>query len=345
MRDHDELTLLRELAPPVAPASADARDAARARLVRSYGTRGLRGIHTRRRLAVILVPAAVALAAGLVLALSQLGRESETAWAAAALRVAEAAPRLTLAEPGWRIERAQEFTVEQGEMTFTNGTHELDLHWRPAAEHNSRVADRARSASLDTTANVLGEPARLFRYADTTDDHTALWLSGDYSLEARATLSESRFRDLLASLREVSVDAWLSAMPENVVNPVNHAAAVDEMLADIPVPRGLDLDALRAETSVLDRYQLGARVTSTVACAWIKQWITATDTSDHASVQQAIDAMATSHDWAILNEMSTQGAYPQVLRQHADAMQTNTHLPAGSPLTVRESYQNALGCR
>jgi hypothetical protein len=47
----------------------------------------------------------------------------------------------------------------------------------------------------------------------------------------------------------------------------------------------------------------------------------------------------------VLLEMKKDGAYPEVLWQFADAMATNAPLAAGKPVTVEESYRDALGCQ
>ena len=60
------------------------------------------------------------------------------------MRVAEANDRLLIDLPGWRVSRADEFTVEAGEMTFTDGSHEVDLEAQPAGQYADVLADRAQ---------------------------------------------------------------------------------------------------------------------------------------------------------------------------------------------------------
>ena len=119
-----------------------------------------------------------------------------------------------------------------------------------------------------------------------------------------------------------------------------------EMLDGVPLPPGFDVASLqhvRAGT-VLDRYQLGAKVAGSVACAWLDRWITARHAGDDRGVRQAVGALATSHDWRVLHDMQAEGAYPDVLWQYADAAATNAPIAAGKNLSVEESYGNALGC-
>jgi hypothetical protein len=111
------------------------------------------------------------------------------------------------------------------------------------------------------------------------------------------------------------------------------------------VPSGFDRAALGNGDALRDRYQLGAQLTASVACAWIGQWVAARKAGDNSEVRQAVGAMATSHRWSILLEMKKDGAYPEVLWQYADAIATNAPLAAGKPVTVEETYRDALGCK
>jgi hypothetical protein len=48
-------------------------------------------------------------------------------------------------------------------------------------------------------------------------------------------------------------------------------------------------------------------------------------------------ALASSRDWAILQEMNSEGDYPEVLWQYADAVAGD-----GKVVSVEESYKAAL---
>src|SRR5262249_56517458 len=137
---------------------------------------------------------------------------------AGALRVANAAPRFLIAQPGWTVVRADEFTPEEGEMTFANGDRRVDLNWRAQPEHHAYVKDRDHSSSLHITGSVLGHHADIFRYSGAVNDFTALWTQDDHAVELRGVMpSLAAFQQLLGSLHPVGVDEWLSAMPASVV--------------------------------------------------------------------------------------------------------------------------------
>ena len=158
---------------------------------------------------------------------------------------------------------------------------------------------------------------------------------------SRPPLDLAAFKQLIGHLDHVGVNAWLKAMPADVVRPAaEHATVVDEMLKGLPLPPGLDVAALRRSGSVRDRYQLGAQVSGAVACGWIAQYLAAQKAGDPAAAGAASKAMATSRTWPILLEMQRDGAYPDVLWMYADALD-------GKPLlkgTLAESYVDALGC-
>jgi hypothetical protein len=309
--------------------------------------------HRSRRWALPSLGTAAVAAAVLIVSLAgsgggaRLSPAPERAWAASAVRVANAVPRLLIGEPGWRVTRADEFTVDQGEMTFSNGTATVDLHWRTGS-FQTWVADRAHSGDALPAVEVLGTRAKVFRYRGSSNDFTALWRSGRLTMELRSgyppRLSEDEYRRVLGSLKAVGVDHWLAAMPPSVVLPVETTRAVDAMLAGIPLPDGFDADALKRDAAVRDRYQLGARVAGAVACGWIEQWIAARRAGDRGAAAAAVEAMQTSRRWPILREMQAEGDYPKVLWELADAMQHDSPIPAGRPMPVAEGYEAALGC-
>jgi hypothetical protein len=270
---------------------------------------------------------------------------SSRAWAAPALRVAHAVPRVLVGLPAWHVTRADEFSVNQGEMTFGDGARSVDLRWSSDRGLAAKLGDRANSgATRRPDAAVLGTTAAVFRYDGSADDFTALWTLDGYSLELRSSLPAGEFRAVLRSLRVVGVDDWLGAMPASVVTPAHTTETIDAMLRDMALPHGFDRAALRGDENVRDRYQLGARVAGAVACAWIERWIAARRQGDERGVREAVAALAGSKEWAVLHEMQRDGAYPGVLWQYADAVAARGFVQGGKQLSVEDSYRSALGC-
>lgn len=296
------------------------------------------------RWSVRVLSGALASAALIVLAVvvvgSLLPSRQQTAWAAPVLAVAQSAPRHLM--DGWTVTRANHFTAEYGGMWFADGSGELELTWRPLGTHEDFAADRASGTDELDGAQVAGQPARVFRYGfyDGGVDLAAMWRNGEHSLEARAHLAdEGEFRRALAALTEVDVDRWLSAMPAIVVRPDVRGDAIAGMLQGIPLPSGFDPATLDGD-GVADRYQLGAQVTGAVTCGWLDAWVAATDRGDTAAARMAVDAMATSREWAILREMDAEGDYPEVLWDHADEI-----AGFGTQFTHSgDGYRSGLGC-
>ena len=257
----------------------------------------------------------------------------------------EGSPLLLVGQQGWRVSRADQQSATTGEMTFTNGERELELTWRPASDHDMFVEDRALDAAETWDVEIARRDGVLFRYEGTTD-FTAMWVDGDLSLELRGVFPDvDAYRAVAQTLGRVDEETWLAALPGDVVTPAERPATVDEMLRDIPVQPAIRIARLKESRVVSDRYQLGARVTAEAACAWIRAWIDARSSGDEARAREAVEAMATSRDWAILEEMEPQGGWSEVVWEYADAMAGEGEVPGGGPMTVAGSYEDSLGCR
>lgn len=337
-----ELELLRRLAPPVEPPGDDARERARAGIApdrpRAHRSR-------RRALQLGLVgAAAAAIAAGTIVVATDRGGGGQ-AWAAEVVRVAEAAPRLLVDAPGWRVVRADQFAVGEGEMTFARGSSTFDLHWFPRAGYDDRGGKLSDGADVDVRVPVLGREARVYHYPDGRE-FRALWSEGEAYVEVRGDAPDlAAFEAMLGSLQQVGVDEWLTAMPASVVRPAGRAEAVEEMLAGLPVPPGLDVEQLQQGDLVRDRYQLGAEVVGAVTCGWLDRWAAAKRAGDEAGRAEAVAALGSHRDWQVLREMAADGDYPRVVEEYADAIASDGTVVGGKVLTVEESYAAAFGCR
>jgi hypothetical protein len=148
------------------------------------------------------------------------------------------------------------------------------------------------------------------------------------------------FRAELLALHNVDTTAWLRAMPASVVKSADSGETIRQMLNGIPLPPQFDAARIRGARLLHDRYQLGAAVTGTIACMWIADWSHARAIGDHAGVNRALAAMASSPGWPILREMAHQGAWPQVLNSYGKAMPRGTIF--GRAITA--DANSGLGC-
>lgn len=300
---------------------------------------------TRGRL-IAAVSVAAAVVAVTLFGIESLGGDDRPAFAAEAIKVAEANPRLLVTEPGWLVTRADEFTTDQGEMIFSDGQNDLELFWNPADQYDGYLRDRAAGASAQSQIEVLGRPATMFRNDDTSTGSpnftTLIPPQGGSFLEIRGDElgSEDAYLDLVHSLEPTDVETWLAAMPASVVSPADRAATVDEMLRGIPIPPGFDVDALKQGDLASDRYQLGHDVAGAVACEWLDRWTAAAKAGDGAELREARAAMATSPDWPILREMQPQGGYPESIWDWRNRMGDS-----GLGRETTRNYNPGLGCR
>ncbi|HEV2756143.1 MAG TPA: hypothetical protein VG318_10275 [Actinomycetota bacterium] len=257
----------------------------------------------------------------------------------------EGVPFLLVTADGWRMTRVDQYEPHSGEMTFTDGTRQIELFWRPEDTHEFYVGDREAGAGDSWDITVAGSEGILFQYEGTTD-FTAMWLHEGRSLELRGVFpTVDDFRAIAATVRPVDGDTWVAALPEDAVAPGERPETVDEMLAGLPVHPDVDVEALKGARTVNDRYQVGAEVVSALACEWIEQWVDARESGDGPRAREAESAMATSREWAILVEMDEGGDFSEVVWEYADAMATDGEVPGGRPLTAAGSYRNALGCK
>jgi hypothetical protein len=352
----DQLQQLLTVANPLTPERAadlavvDAQDELLAGLLAERAPAAERGARRGRRRVFARVGVAVTAIAVVLVALLSLkdgssDQGSGTAWAAAQVRFAEASPLVLLGAPGWRVEYGDEQSAEEGELHFRRGptppsrdivvsgdepaaplpadTSYAQLNWRSGGLA-SWVEDRASEAARTASAPVLGTTAHVYQYEGGTPGHrdiTALFRYDGRVLEFRAGAADiEAFEALLATLKRVDTDTWLSAMPASVVKAPDRDAAINQMLQGIPVPPGFDPSDVEGAKLTKDRYQLGAAVVGTVACQWFKRWSDARTAHDRAKEREATAAMATAKGWPVLHEMAKQGEYPHVLLEFVAAM-------------------------
>lgn len=294
------------------------------------------------------------------------------------LAVAAALPTIAPAGDEWAITYFDAPTAEEGDMSISavgpdagDDPARIDLWWAAASLHDEWVAAAEETWGPGTATTVAGQPATVVGQgaasaptgsdggplaepgvavsADGTDPargpyFSAFLVVGDHAVTMTGSFaSREEFDAALATLEHLPAETWVTRVP--AVLPSQRPAVVDGMLADIPVPPGFDVEALRTPApAVRGPYHVGSEVTGAVACGWIGSWVAAREAGDTAGVQAAVDAMATSHDWDVLVEMESQGDWPAVLWEYADALPTDAPVSGGEPQTITESYDESLGC-
>lgn len=311
---------------------------AREHAVRSRSTR--RGVFSRHRGASLGFGGLACVAAVAALILLSGGsvdsvRDAHPTYAAAAVKVAEANPRLLVTAPGWSMVHARSFEVDRGELIYKHDRHplygpggrQLNLTWYPARFYRDRLRENGHACchvSTPVTSTLLGQRATAFAYAGQHPNYaTILSPQGNVFIEVNGSFgSKQEYEAALHSLRSVGVDAWLAAMPTEVLRPAARSAAIAQMLRGIPVPPGFDAStlhfrgmpalsgsALQSESALTDRFMLGKSLTGAVACGWLQRWLAATRAGDGAAAREAVDAMAKAPHWPVLLQMAREKGY------------------------------------
>lgn len=148
--------------------------------------------------------------------------------------------------------------------------------------------------------------------------------------------SQKQVLDLVAGATAIDEPAWAASLGDNIVFADERTAAAHQLLEGVQLPPGFDINAL-AVGGTDDRYQFIAEVSGAVACGWFDEWFAAQATADTDRQDRAAAALATSHEWAMLDEIADQGGWSEVLWRHVD----NLGGPGG---TTQQELNEGLGC-
>lgn len=291
------------------------------------------------------------------------GPESPTpAYGADLVRYAESTPLLLLELPGWHVKDLAQQHGGGGQLGIVTDQGPVkqrwvELNWFPAGQPGftwqavlhpridrtpgSRFA--IRSKSLDATVHVDTRAESAPRYGRPGDhEMSAIWKEGHRAVFMTSRVpSVAAFLERLDALRKVDSQAWLAAMPAGVVKPTEYVPTVREMLKGIPLPPGFDSSQVPHMGLSQDRYQVGAAVGGTVACAWFRSWTEARAAGDTTAAARAERVLLGSETQRpIFREMAKEGAYPATVIEYARKMHSGSWY--GRPL-VPEAEQ-ALGC-
>jgi hypothetical protein len=271
----------------------------------------------RRPLAACAGLTCVAAVALVVLLVGTPGGGNQPDFAAAALAVAEANPRLLVSEPGWSVigVEEEEFEPDEGLITFSDESHELgwnaheiEIIWAPAREYDSDLRERAELGVLETST-LLGATATTV-HEEGSEYATILSPMGSVFLEVSGAVgSYADYETLLQSLRPVDVNTWLEAMPPGVVRPKERPLAIERMLKGVPLPPGFDLAALQGKELVSEPVDLAIDLGDAVSCGWVESWLSAKRAGDEGRAQKAVDAMATVRDWPLMKVVESESGW------------------------------------
>jgi hypothetical protein len=280
---------------------------------RGAGSRhGLAGIFSRHRSASLGFGLACVAVITILFVLSggSVKHGGRPTYAAAAVKVAEANPRLLVTAPGWSVIHANSFQAEYGGLTYKKAGHpafgpaglSLTMNWAPAALYRT-ILRESRLKAIVTKSTVLGRKTTTFHYRGSPAYITILPPHNGVFVSLSATLPKGAYESVLRSLRAVSVERWLAAMPPEVVQPAAESGVIAQMLHGVPLPPSFESSALEAEGALTNRYELGQAVAGAVACGWLESWDAATRSGDGATAAAAVAAMSSARHWAVLLQM------------------------------------------
>lgn len=258
-------------------------------------------------------------------------------FSAAVLKAAEDNPRLLIGRPGWTVTTVYGFAEESGSITFANGDRTLAMDWRPAKEYPGYLESRRVKVSKPEPVEVDGWAGSRFTYSAGDFAIMLKPRDGAFSeMRTSGTWTRATFDETVAAIKQVDARTWLAALPPEVVTPDQARAEVARVLADVPLPPGLDAAEVKVR-GANDPYQFGVAVTGQVGCAWIAEWERARKAGDDAAAGRAVDAMQSSRRWKVLNDMNADGDFPEVFWEFADRI-------AGKSAGKSEGYREGLGC-
>ncbi|MFC7532653.1 hypothetical protein [Actinoplanes sp. GCM10030250] len=250
------------------------------------------------------------------------------------LKAAEGHPRLIINEPGWKVTTVYGFADEQGTIAFEKGDRQLEMNWYPAKYYQSYYKDRLLVSAPEPTT-VAGRKGDVFTY-DPSDFETFLKPKDGATVALRSSggWTRSSYDEVLSHVVHVGAEAFLAALPPEIVTPSRVREEAAKILVDVPLPPGFDIESVGAG-GANDRYQFGADVTGQISCAWIAEWIRADKAGDDKAVDQAAAALRSSRKWKVLLEMKDQGGWSQIL------WETTGKVADGK---VPNQYEQGLGC-
>jgi hypothetical protein len=260
--------------------------------------------------------------------------------------------------PGWHVDSLTQFAIDRGQVGFTDGQRKLLVRWVPASMYEEYLGHQA-GAPWDVQADVPVPGGGTARAVGAPGDPSAgvpkdwwstqvLWLLGDTTVEAIGEFASfEEFRTVVAGLRLVDVDTWLAALPPSFIRDDDDPATIDQELAGVPRPPAFRPSSA-ATGLAQDPYTAVFDLFGSLACGWIDVWFNSLEADDRITAQHAVDVLAMSKDWASLQAVVGQGAFPSMFASDAQQLQSfqdgKGDAPYSSPADARNALRAGYGC-
>jgi hypothetical protein len=286
--------------------AGDPRGSRRARARRRWPTLGFASLGCAAVLAAVVL-----LSGG---SLDSVGGNAYPGFAEAAVKVAEANPRLLVTAPGWKIVEARSFQPTDGQLYLADGKDKIHLFWAPASSYKEfdRAGTHPRAGRQVGTATVAGRRATTIYEPHTrlgAYSQAILQPEGGIFVELEGAFDKPEWERLLRSVRAVGVADWLRAMPGEIIRPGAISTETADMLRGIPVPPGFDPVAAVSPSELTNRFQAAKSLTKAVTCGWVERWIGARHSGDTPTATEAVEAMSGAAHWPVLLQMVREKGY------------------------------------
>lgn len=284
------------------------------RVALERGARRGRGHSGRRRWPALGLACAAVLATVIIFvggSINPVDDGAHPGFAEAAVKVAEANPRLLVTAPGWKIVEARSFRTTNGQLFFADGEKQIHLYWTSASRFKEVRQSHPRDVQV-TTSMIAGREATTIHDPQTElGSYSATIFSpeGGVFVGLDGAFDRGEWDHLMASVRSVGVEDWLKAMPPEILRPGAISGEVKEMLHGVPVPPGFDPTVAVRPTQLANRIQAAKKLTQAITCSWIERWSAARESGDAAVTKEAADAMSGADHWPVLLRMVREKGY------------------------------------
>jgi hypothetical protein len=205
-------------------------------------------------------------------------------------------------------------------------------------KHFTRLPVLGTTAFVDTRAEIF-----LNQGGSGDREMVALWSEGGSLLTLTAAVPNlAAFEERLDWLTKVDSQAWLEAMPAQVVKAAEIQGTVRDALQGVPLPKTFSYSRVPDEGLTTDRQEIVSKATGTVACLWLRQWGDARREGDEAAAAEAERALAGVKGWPAFRENGE--PYPaEEIAEDAAAMPRGYWLYRGHPQNLLK-HAESIGC-
>jgi hypothetical protein len=249
------------------------------------------------------------------------------------LEAARGYPRLLIDEKGWKLDVIYGHGALDGTAVYSKDGGSFEFGWSDDQFYQSRYKDRLY-AGRPRPATVAGQPGHLFGRG--TWDHEVLLEPKDGTfLDIRAGgMTATRFQQVLDRVVRVGPEEYLASLPQSVVTPGEVLTEATEILADVPLPPGLDVPGIEVD-GINSPDMFTSRVMRTVTCRWLAEWQRADKAGDESGSETAAATLRGATGWKVYKDKKDAGGWSQQIRDLA-AEAADADYPDG--------YENRLDC-